>query len=45
MGALPIHDAAALGKLSALVWLVRNAQCSLMDRDKEGATVLHVASR
>lgn len=45
VGATPAHDAAAMGKLPALVWLLRNTDCTLWDRDKDGATVLHIAAR
>jgi hypothetical protein len=44
-GALPAHDAAAFGKLSALSWLLQNTDTSLLDRDKYGQTFLHLAAR
>lgn len=45
LGSTPGHDAAAFGKLSALIWLLKNGHCSLADRDNEGATVLHISAR
>ncbi|RWS06617.1 hypothetical protein B4U79_18247 [Dinothrombium tinctorium] len=45
IGSTPAHDAAALGNLNALIWLVEKGECCLSDKDKEGATVLHVAAR
>lgn len=44
-GALPAHDAAALGKLNALSWLLKNTNTSLWERDHCGQTFLHVAAR
>jgi ankyrin repeat protein len=44
-GALPAHDAAAFGKLSALSWLLQNTDTSLLERDKYGQTFLHLAAR
>lgn len=45
VGSTPAHDAAALGKLSALIWLLKNGECCVFDEDNEGATVLHVSAR
>ena len=45
VGSTPAHDAAALGKLSALIWLLKNGDCCVFDEDNEGATVLHVSAR
>jgi len=44
-GALPAHDAAAFGKLSALSWLLNNTDTSLVERDNYGQTFLHLAAR
>lgn len=45
VGSTPAHDAAALGKLGALIWLLKNGGCCVFDEDNEGATILHVACR
>lgn len=45
LGTSPAHDAAAFGKLSALIWLLKNGHCSIDDRDNEGSTVLHISAR
>lgn len=45
VGATPLHDAAVLGQLGALKWLLQHTTCSLRDTDHEGCTVLHLAAR
>ena len=45
VGASPLHDAAVLGELNAIKWLVQQTACSLRDTDRDGCTVLHLAAR
>ncbi|KAK3911756.1 Espin [Frankliniella fusca] len=45
VGATPLHDAAALGQLAAMRWLLRNTRCHLHDTDYDGNNVLHLAAR
>ena len=39
------HDAAALGQLQCLQYLLERTHCSAKDRTLEGATVLHIACK
>ena len=39
------HDAAAMGQLDCLKYLLQETRCSPDDRTLEGATVVHVACR
>lgn len=44
-GYLPTHEAALLGKIETLAWLLKMTNSSLMDRDYYGHTYLHLAAR
>ena len=44
-GMTAAHDAAALGQLQCLQYLLENTHCSAKDRTLEGATVLHIACK
>ena len=39
------HDAAAMGQLDCLKYLLNETRCSPQDRTLEGSTVIHVACR
>lgn len=45
VGATPLHDAAALGQLDAMRWLLSSTRCHLQDADYDGNNVLHLAAR
>ena len=44
-GYLPTHEAASLGNVETLEWLLKMTNLSLMDRDYYGHTYLHIAAR
>lgn len=44
VGATPAHDAAATGNTEALVWVLKNTDCSVEDRDDGGCTVSHLCA-
>lgn len=44
-GMTAAHDAAALGQLQCLQYLLESTHCSAKDRTLEGATVLHIACK
>ena len=39
------HDAAAMGHLECLIYLLQSTKCTASDQTEEGATVLHIACR
>lgn len=41
----PAHDAATLGHLKALQWVLRNTACRLHDHDVHGCNILHTAAK
>lgn len=41
----PAHDAAALGHLKVLQWVLRNTYSKLYDVDVDGCNILHLAAR
>lgn len=41
----PAHDAAALGSLKSLQWLVKRGRYLLLEKDLDGCNVLHLAAR
>lgn len=41
----PAHDAAALGHLKVLQWMLRNTWSQLDDVDVDGCNILHLAAR
>ncbi|KAJ9585315.1 hypothetical protein L9F63_002900 [Diploptera punctata] len=45
VGATPLHDAAVLGELNAIRWLVQQTACNIRDADRDGCTALHLAAR
>ena len=44
-GATAAHDAAAVGHLDCLQFLLQHTHCSARDKTVEGASVLHIACR
>ena len=45
VGATPAHDAAAVGNIETLQWLLTNTDSYISDVDDTGATVVHLAAR
>lgn len=44
-GFLPTHEAASLGNVETLAWLLKMTNLSLLERDHYGHTYLHIAAR